>query len=203
MELFATALEVYKADEIFDQLVDNGDPFPLLNAMENDEVSSCVSVILIVTLMRKFSLSLSLSSSRPLPISDVSLCLVIIIISSKPLSLLSVSHHFSLSLITSHCLSSLLSVSHDFSLSLITSLCLSSLLCVSHHFSLSLITSLCLSSLLFVCLPAHLAVPCLCSGDGRRVLQVSHPLLIATLFFSFFCRFNLILSPIYNCSICV
>lgn len=36
--LFASALEVYKADEIFDQLEDNGDPFPLLAAMEPDEV---------------------------------------------------------------------------------------------------------------------------------------------------------------------
>ena len=38
--LFSTALEVYKADELFDQLADNGDPFPLLNALEPDEVSA-------------------------------------------------------------------------------------------------------------------------------------------------------------------
>ena len=36
--LYSTALEVYKADELFNQLADNGDPFPLLNAIEPDEV---------------------------------------------------------------------------------------------------------------------------------------------------------------------
>ena len=38
VDLYATALAVYKADELFDQLADNGDPFPLLAALEPDEV---------------------------------------------------------------------------------------------------------------------------------------------------------------------
>lgn len=38
VDLYATALAVYKADELFDQLTDNGDPFPLLAALEPDEV---------------------------------------------------------------------------------------------------------------------------------------------------------------------
>lgn len=38
VDLYATALAVYKADELFDQLADNGDPFPLLAALVPDEV---------------------------------------------------------------------------------------------------------------------------------------------------------------------
>ena len=38
VDLYATALAAYKADELFDQLADNGDPFPLLAALEPDEV---------------------------------------------------------------------------------------------------------------------------------------------------------------------
>ena len=38
MGLYAAALEVYKADEVFDQLTDNGDTFPLLSSLEPDEV---------------------------------------------------------------------------------------------------------------------------------------------------------------------
>ena len=37
-QLFAKELEKYKAIELFDQLTDNGDPFPLLASLEPDEV---------------------------------------------------------------------------------------------------------------------------------------------------------------------
>lgn len=36
--LFSGELERYKADELFDSLKDNGDPFPLLSEMQPDEV---------------------------------------------------------------------------------------------------------------------------------------------------------------------
>lgn len=37
--LFSKELEKYKANEIFDELDDHGDPFPLLNSLEPDKVS--------------------------------------------------------------------------------------------------------------------------------------------------------------------
>ena len=57
--LYSTALEVYKADELFNQLADNGDPFPLLNAMEPDEVSvhlpHCLAIALTENLLILFT----------------------------------------------------------------------------------------------------------------------------------------------------
>ena len=57
--LYSTALEVYKADELFNQLADNGDPFPLLNAMEPDEVSvhlpHCWAIVLTENLLILFT----------------------------------------------------------------------------------------------------------------------------------------------------
>ncbi len=38
--LFGRELEKYKADEMFDSLPDNGDPFPLVNSLDPDEVRS-------------------------------------------------------------------------------------------------------------------------------------------------------------------
>ena len=37
VEVFGQELEKYKADELFDKLSDNGDPFPILNKLEPDE----------------------------------------------------------------------------------------------------------------------------------------------------------------------
>lgn len=47
--LFGKELEKYKANEIFDELDDHGDPFPLLHSLEPDEVSKicCDSALLV------------------------------------------------------------------------------------------------------------------------------------------------------------
>jgi hypothetical protein len=38
VDLFSEALQIYKANEIFDKLENKGDPYPLLNQLEPDEV---------------------------------------------------------------------------------------------------------------------------------------------------------------------
>ena len=63
--LFSSALEVYKADEIFEQLTDNGDPFPLLAAMEPDEVENESSERVILNFIFVLICVINISSNFP------------------------------------------------------------------------------------------------------------------------------------------